>query len=101
MRDPGSRHFSESAALGLHIAAGAALVTLLALPVAALVLRAAPGDLLERLQDRVLLDALRLSLLTSVAATLIVAVLGLPLAYLLATRSFPGKRLLEVTLELP
>jgi molybdate transport system permease protein len=28
-------------------------------------------------------------------------VLGLPLAYLLATRSFPGKRLLETLLELP
>ncbi len=48
-----------------------------------------------------MLQALRLSLFTSVAATLVVAVLGLPVAYLLATRNFPGKRLLEVLIDLP
>ena len=48
-----------------------------------------------------LLEALRLSLITSVAATLAVMLLGLPVAYLLATRSFAGKRLIEAMLELP
>ena len=60
-----------------------------------------PGRLLERFRDDALLEALRLSLLTSVAATAVVMLLGLPVAYLMATRSFPGKRLIEAMLELP
>ena len=92
---------SERLALGLHVVASAVLVTLLGLPVVALVLRVPPGRLLERLRDDALLEALRLSLLTSVFATLAVTLLGLPIAYLLATRTFPGKRLIETMLELP
>jgi molybdate transport system permease protein len=57
--------------------------------------------LFHRLADPVLLDALRLTQLTSVTATLVVGALGLPIAYLLATRDFPGKRLLEVLIDLP
>ncbi|HEY7504829.1 MAG TPA: ABC transporter permease [Gemmatimonadales bacterium] len=91
----------ESFALGLHVGASAVLVALLGLPVVALVLRVPPARLLERFRDDALLEALRLSLVTSVAATLSVMLLGLPVAYLLATRSFPGKRLIEAMLELP
>jgi molybdate transport system permease protein len=91
----------ESVALGLHVLASGVLVALLGLPVVALVLRVPPGQLLERFRDDALLEALRLSLITSVAATLAVMLLGLPVAYLLATRSFAGKRLIEVMLELP
>jgi molybdate transport system permease protein len=91
----------ESVALGLHVAASAALVALLGLPVVALFLRVPPARLLERFRDDALLEALRLSLLTSVAATLSVVLLGLPVAYLLATKTFPGKRLIEAMLELP
>jgi molybdate transport system permease protein len=92
---------SERIALGLHVALSAVLVALLSLPVVAMVLRVPPARLLERFRDDALLEALRLSLLTSVAATLTVVVLGLPVAYLLATRTFPGKRLIEAMLELP
>jgi molybdate transport system permease protein len=92
---------SESVALGLHVAAGTLLVGLLGLPIVALVLRVPPGELLERFREPALLQALRLSLFTSVAATLVVILLGLPVAYLLATRTFPGKRVLEALLELP
>jgi molybdate transport system permease protein len=91
----------ESVALGLHIAASAGLIALLGLPVVALVLRVPPARLLERFRDDALLEALRLSLLTSVAATVSVILLGLPVAYLLATKTFPGKRLIEAMLELP
>jgi molybdate transport system permease protein len=92
---------SEGVALGLHVLASGILVTLLGLPVVALVLRVPPTRLLERFRDDALLEALRLSLVTSVTATLAVMLLGLPVAYLLATRSFPGKRLIEAMLELP
>lgn len=67
----------------------------------ALLLRVSPAELLGRLRDPLVLDALRLSLLTSTAAAAAVAVMGLPLAYLLATRSFPGKRAVEVLVDLP
>ncbi len=96
-----STRAGETAALGLHLAASAALVSLLGLPVLALVLRVPPARLLERFRDEALLEALRLSLLTSIAATLVVMLLGVPVAYLLATRTFPGKRLVEALLELP
>ena len=44
---------------------------------------------------------MKLSLLTSLISTVAVVVLGLPVAYVLATREFPGKRFAEVLVELP
>jgi molybdate transport system permease protein len=46
-------------------------------------------------------EAIWLSVETSVAATLMAFVIGLPMAHLLATRAFPGKRVLEVLMDLP
>ncbi len=85
----------------LLVVAFAGLFLLLGLPLAALVARVPPSELLARMSEPMLLEALRLSLLTSAAATLLVVVLGLPVACLLAIRSFPGKRLLEVLIDLP
>ena len=81
--------------------AGGVLVVLLALPLLALLLRVEPVLLVSRLGDPLVLDALRLSLVTSTTATLAVVALGLPLAYLLASRSFRGKRLVELLVDLP
>ena len=80
---------------------GGVLVLLLGLPLLSLVLRIPPAALLARLQDPLILQALRLSLLTSVASTIIVVAVGLPVAHLLATANFPGKRVLEVLIDLP
>jgi len=44
---------------------------------------------------------MRLSLQVALVATVLVALVGLPLAYLLATREFRGKSLLDVFLTLP
>ena len=77
------------------------LVVLLALPLIGLVTRIPPGTLLARLREPMVLDALRLSLVTSAAATALIVVLGLPVAYLLATRDFPGKRVVELLVDLP
>ena len=82
-------------------AATVAILAFLALPFLALLLRVSPLQLVTRLGEPVVLDALRLSLLTSAAATLTVIVLGLPVAYLLATRDFFGKRVAEVLIDLP
>ncbi len=79
----------------------AGFVGLLVLPVLALVLRAPFPQLLARLGQPMALDALRLSLETSVCAAALVVVLGTPLAYVLATREFRGKRVLEALVDLP
>lgn len=71
------------------------------LPLLALLLRVDPRGLVRRLGDPVVLEALRLSLLTSTAAAACVVLVGLPVAWLLATRSFPGKRVVEVLVDLP
>jgi molybdate transport system permease protein len=97
-----SRWTWQQAALGALVAVMASLLlVLLGLPLLGLIFRVPPGDLVKRLRDPLVLDALRLSLITSTSASLVVMLLGLPVAYLLATRNFPGKRLVEVLLELP
>ena len=77
------------------------LATFLALPLVSLGLRAAPARLAAALTHPAVLQALALSLVTSACATLVVAALGTPVAYLLAMREFPGKRALEALIDLP
>jgi molybdate transport system permease protein len=78
-----------------------AFVAFLALPFAALLLRVSPSSLLTHLGTPMVREALVLSLVTSGAATLLVILFGTPLAYLLATREFRGKRVIEVLVDLP
>jgi molybdate transport system permease protein len=77
------------------------LLALLGLPVLSLILHISPGVLLDRLGEPLVLQALRLSLITSLSATATVVVLGLPVAYLLAMHEFRGKGLLEALIDLP
>ena len=86
----------------IAVALGVALfLALVGLPLVALVVRVPPGDLIRRATSPLVLQALKLSLFTSVTATVLVAAFGLPVAYILATRNFPGRRLLETLVELP
>lgn len=74
---------------------------LLALPVAGLVWRAPWTSVVDVLGDGGIRTALRLSAVTSVEATALAAVLGLPLAWVLARREFPGRRLLRALALVP
>ncbi len=85
----------------LALLAAGLLVALLALPPLALVLRVAPAELATRIARPLVLDALRLSLVTSVVSTTIVVALGLPTAFFLVLRRFRGKRLVETLIDLP
>lgn len=58
-------------------------------------------DLPGLLAGEVVTDALRLSLVTSLAATAIAAVLGIPLAWMLARIEFPGRSLARGLVTLP
>jgi molybdate transport system permease protein len=77
------------------------LAAIVALPILALVLRVAPATLFAQLRDPDVQTALWLSLKTSAAASTVSLILGLPMAHLLASRAFPGKRALEILLDLP
>jgi molybdate transport system permease protein len=76
-------------------------LTFLTLPVVAIFVNSSPGDLLDSLGDPAARDALWLSLRCTAAALAIILVVGTPAAYLLATRSFPGKALAVTLIELP
>jgi len=83
-------------------AAAAILVLFLAVPLGALVWRAAEtGRALEPGTVATLRQALALTLLTSLAALAAVVVFGTPLAYLLARRRFPGWRVVDTLVDLP
>ncbi len=86
--------------LVLLVPAGAGLLFLL-LPLVGLVARAPWSTLPERLGAPGVLEALRLSLLSASAATVLSLALGVPLAWLLARASFPGRRLVRALVTVP
>jgi molybdate transport system permease protein len=72
------------------------------LPVVALVARAIlDGSLANAVTSRVVLDGLRLSLVTTAISLVITVSFGLPLAYVLARRRFRGKGWVEAIIDLP
>ena len=82
-------------------APAALAVGLLVLPVVALVVRADWSSLLSDVTSPAALSALRLSLFTSLAATAICVVLGVPLAVLLARASGWVSEVLRALVTLP
>ncbi len=82
-------------------AALAVVLFFLTLPVLAVFVDVPPGELLSRLDDPASIDALRLSLETTAIALAVIVLVGTPAAYLLATRSFPGKAVVLTLIELP
>lgn len=83
------------------IAVGAVGVAFLVVPLVALVARVSWSSLWADLTDDAALTALRLSLVCSVLATLVAAAVGLPLAWVLARVSFPGRRLVRAVALVP
>ena len=78
------------------------LVLFLAIPVVALTARSlVGGSLAEALTSPVVLDALRLSMITTAISLGLTLAFGTPLAYLLARRSFRGSSLVETAVDLP
>lgn len=73
----------------------------LVLPLAGLLIRAPWPTLLQRLAEPQVLEALRLSLVCASVATVICLLLGVPLAWLLARVSFPGRRLVRALVTVP
>ena len=76
-------------------------LTFLTLPIVAIFVETGPGELVGSLDEPGVLDALWLSLRTTLAALAIIVVVGTPAAYLLATRSFRGRSAVVTLVELP
>jgi molybdate transport system permease protein len=96
-----SRASLRGKSLWLFVAPGSALVLLLALPLVALLWRAAQAGLMGRMLDPVALTALRLSVLTSSLCALATVLTGTPLAYALARWPFRGRAWIELLIDLP
>jgi molybdate transport system permease protein len=79
-------------------AVGAAFVVL---PLVGLLQRVPWSDLLDELAAPAVREALKLSLVTSLAATATSLVLGVPLAWVLARVAFPGRSLVRAAVTLP
>lgn len=95
------RPASEAAGQAAMLVLAGLLGAVVAVPIAALFLRVSPATLVGELGDPGVRQALWLSVKTSVAAALVSLALGLPMAYVMAGRPFPGKRAVEVLLDLP
>lgn len=80
---------------------GAVAVLVLVLPLLALVVRSPWGRALRLLTGDVAVTALRVSLVTSLAALALASLLGVPLAWVLARYDFPGRGLLRALAVLP
>jgi molybdate transport system permease protein len=85
----------------LFVGAASVALVFLVLPVAAIFTRVSPGRLLHLLSTPIVTDALVVSLKTTVIAQALILLFGTPLAYLLASRRFPGRTLLVTLVELP
>jgi molybdate transport system permease protein len=77
------------------------MLAFISLPLLALFLRISPVRLLANLQEPQVLQAIGLSLATSLAATLITVIFGTPLAYALARNAFRHHRLIDTLIDLP
>ena len=84
------------------VVAAVLFALLIALPILAIFVRVLPqGTLLTTLVKPVVLDALRLSFLTTLLTVALAIALGTPVAYLLARHRVPGQALIDSLIELP
>ncbi len=81
--------------------ASATLVAFIVVPLAALLLRLTPAELIASLQTPAALTALGLSALTTMISLAITLLLGTPLAFVLARADFAGRRLVDALVDVP
>ena len=91
----GSRSFEYWKLLALP------LLLFIAIPLVALFAHVSITDLLNNLNQRQVIEAISLSLVTSLAATVIALIFGTPVAYLLAQRRGRFYNLVDTLIDLP
>jgi molybdate transport system permease protein len=87
---------------GAALAVATALaLSFLLLPIVAIFVDIPPGRLLDGMNDPAAVDALLVTLKTTLVANALILAVGTPAAYLIATRSSRAKPLLVTAVELP
>jgi molybdate/tungstate transport system permease protein len=81
--------------------AGLILLLFILIPLLATLFASSPREFVAGIGDRGVLASLWITFLAAFIATLIALAIGVPLAYLLARRDFPGKNLVEGIIDLP
>ncbi len=81
--------------------ASALAFSFMVLPIAAIFVHVPVTDLLHQFTNPVVTDALIVSVKTIVVAQIAILLLGTPVAYLLASRRFPGHAIIVTLVELP
>jgi molybdate transport system permease protein len=76
-------------------------LSFLVLPIVAIFVEIPPGRLLDGMNDPAAIDALIVTLKTTLVANVLILLVGTPAAYLIATRSYRAKPLLVTAVELP
>ncbi|MBW2119981.1 MAG: ABC transporter permease, partial [Deltaproteobacteria bacterium] len=77
------------------------LVILVVIPLASMILSSDPGILKSTISDQEVISSILLTLRSALWATLACLIFGIPLAYLLARRNFPGKSIIQGLVDLP
>lgn len=79
----------------------AAAFLFIALPIVSLFLKISPDSFMAEMSRSVVMDALKLSFLTSIATAIIIIIIGTPVAYVNARFKYPGKELIDTVIDLP
>jgi molybdate/tungstate transport system permease protein len=79
----------------------ACLVLFVIGPLLRLLWESSPRSVADALHDPELRASIGLTVITATTATLLAALFGIPLAYLLARRRFPGRRIVQGLIDLP
>jgi molybdate transport system permease protein len=77
------------------------MLIFLSLPLIAIFLRTSPARLVANLQQDYVLQAIGLSLVTTLISTTLIILLGTPLAYAQARRQFRYGRMIDTLIDLP
>lgn len=85
----------------IFLCLGGLILLFIAVPIAKMIYASNPLILIQSLRDSEITASIALTVYAALIATIIGFVLGVPLAYLLAKTSFPGKRLIEGLIDLP
>ncbi len=80
---------------------GGIVLLFLIAPLAGLVLQSSLPELSETITDPEVCSSILMSLWTAMGATLIFGLCAVPLAWILARRDFPGKKIVSAVIDLP
>lgn len=77
------------------------LILFLAVPLLSILFRMQPSMLASSIESPEVIDAIKLSLFTSMLSTILTVVFGTPLAYLIARFHFWGRTIIDTLIDLP